>query len=169
MPEERSKARACWEKTCDYISLLSIGKYSTKLYHRGRSDYSCCASGLFTAGLLLVILLASISILSTTFSRSVRTLTETTSLLSESPFFNMTLYELELLGIAPPLVRTIPLPSNVSCDSFKMTIELVHNGVSVHNFTNVSMIKPAITNPLDNFCFFSPRDDTPDYYDPEFR
>ena len=121
VPEKRG--RECWERTCDYISLLSIGKYSTKLYHRGRSDYSCCASGLFTVGLLLVILLASISILSTTFSRTVRTLTETTSQLANSTFINKSLLELEELGIAPPLIRTTPMFNvTVNCSEVVVSV-----------------------------------------------
>jgi hypothetical protein len=103
---------------------MSIGKYSTKLYHRGRSDYSCCVSGLITIGLLLVILLASISILTTTFSRTVRTLTETTSELKDSSIFNLTLFELEEKGIIPPLIRTNPVSETFNCSEIVLSVEL---------------------------------------------
>ena len=81
---------------------MSVGKYSTKLYHRGRSDYSCCLSGLLTMVLALIILLSSISILSTTFNKGVHTLTESSQKLNTSTFANMTLFELEDYGLRIP-------------------------------------------------------------------
>ena len=74
----REKSVRCMKRTTACLSMMSLGKYSTKLYHRGRTDYSCCVSGVITLLLVLFSVLASVSILSTTFSKEVYTLTETT-------------------------------------------------------------------------------------------
>ena len=120
---------------------MSIGKYSTKLYHRGRSDYSCCVSGLITIGLLVVILLASISILTTTFSRTVRTLTETSSALANSTYLELNLLELEEHGINPPLIRTAPMniSQNVDCSKIIIKVVLSESNFDKTNYSDIQM------------------------------
>ena len=111
---KKQKCMTCFEKVGEIISFMSVGKYSTKLYHRGRSDYSCCLSGLLTMVLALIILLSSISILSTTFNKGVHTLTESTIPLNQTDFYSLTLLELEDQGIKPPMIRTAPMNLNNS-------------------------------------------------------
>lgn len=120
--------------------MMSLGKYSTKLYHRGRTDYSCCVSGVITLLLVLFSVLASVSILSTTFSKEVYTLTESSKLLSDTVYADMTFNELTESGIKMPVIETLNYTHkllNIECKDILIYVNYVH---SVHSMFKYDLI-----------------------------
>ena len=74
--QPKSQWKLFLRRCLDWIAFFSIGKYSTKLYHQGRSEYSCWFSGLITLVLTILCLLSAVSILGATISKEVYTITE---------------------------------------------------------------------------------------------
>lgn len=151
------------------LSFLSMGQYSTKLYHKGRSDYACCLSGLLTLALLFLCLFASVSILATTFSKEVFTLTEATYQFDQTQYINMTIYELEQRGLKPLLLRTAPVVEEIfermKCSDLRVTVEFIEDFTKPpkFNLSNIPFKQGVLMN--QSYCYFDISSEDVDFQD----
>ena len=115
------------EKLILFLSAISIGKYSPKLYHRGQAYSSTWLSGILTIVLLTLVSIGSISVLSQTFSWEAFSLTETMQDLEHLPIVNETYWTFLKRGFRFPSVSTYSDThkyQNVTCQQLKVTVFL---------------------------------------------
>jgi hypothetical protein len=67
---EDVKKRSISEKVIDILRLISFGKYPSKLYHKGRSDYTTMVPMIISLVVILGIFGAAIQIIVSMFKRT---------------------------------------------------------------------------------------------------
>jgi len=92
LSSQDSKCKGCLNKTINILSLLSLGKYSTKMYHRGEpsSSYTTLFASILTLIFSLTVIGLSISILVSVIIKRDYVMKGSSAPLNETAFADMT-------------------------------------------------------------------------------
>ena len=109
MPESpqtvKKKKKFCCGPTKRCLAKFSLGKYSSKLYHEGKSYHSSWIGGIVTLVCAFIFLTLSSTILIDTFSLKKYSIQDTLFNIDNSPIRNWTLSQLIETGFTYPVVR----------------------------------------------------------------
>ncbi len=124
------------KKAGDLIRLLSIGKYSSKLYHRGQAFHSTLLSGIFTIVSVLTVTVFACQILVSVFRKEEILLSEKSEDFGSSEFLKITYAEAFKMKFKLPAMNTLTAEhrkANMECSDLKVDIYLKSNAEEIYD------------------------------------